>query len=193
METSQFLDHLKKGLMVKGGSELHECMHQLSQEALRLTAIINSAYHPPQELRTLFSELIGQPVDENFGLFPPFYCDCGKNITLGKGVFINSGCCFQDQGGISIGAYSLIGHQVVLATLNHDFAPARRSNLYPAPIVIGSRVWIGSDSTVLPGVTIGDGAIVAAGAVVTKDVPPNTIVAGVPARIIRNLTEEESR
>ncbi len=71
METSQFLDHLNKGLMVEGGSELHECMHQLSQEALRLTAIINSAYHPPQELRTLFAELIGQPVDENFGLFPP--------------------------------------------------------------------------------------------------------------------------
>lgn len=191
MEISQFLDYLNSGQVVEGESAVHQCMHQLSQEALRLTAAINSAYHPPQELRALFAQLIGQPVDESFGLFPPFYCDCGKNIKLGKRVFINSGCCFQDQGGISIGDDCLIGHQVVLATLNHDFSPARRSSLHPAPITIGSKVWIGSHATVLPGVTIGEGAIVAAGAVVTKNVPAHTIVAGVPARIIRHLTAEE--
>ena len=133
------------------------------------------------------SRLTGKPVDQAFGLFPPFYTDCGQNITLGKGVFINSGCRFQDQGGIEIGDGALIGHNVVLATLNHDFAPDRRGTLHPAPIRIGRGVWIGASATVLPGVTIGDGAIVAAGAVVTRDVPARSVAAGVPARVVRTL------
>ena len=131
------------------------------------------------------AQLIGRPVDEIVAMFPPIYSDFGKNITIGKGVFINSGCCFQDQGGITIGDGALIGHRVVLATINHDFAPERRATNHPAPIVIGENVWIGANVTVTPGVTIGDGAIIAAGAVVTKDVPPNVIAGGVPAKIIR--------
>ncbi len=166
-------------------------MHGVSQEALRLTAEINGSYHTPEELRTLFSQLIGRPVDETFGLFPPFYTDCGKNIHIGRHVFINMGCKFQDQGGIFIGDGALIGHNVVLATLNHADSPRDRATMLPAPIRIGRNVWIGASATVLPGVTIGDGAIVAAGAVVTKDVPENTIVGGVPARIIRTINEEE--
>ena len=111
----------------------------------------------------------------------------GKNIKLGEDVFINSGCHFQDQGGITIGDHSLIGHNCVLATLNHDQDPMKRADLHPAPIVIGNRVWLGANVTVLPGVTIGDGAIVAAGAVVSKDVPPNTVVGGTPARVLKTL------
>lgn len=110
-----------------------------------------------------------------------------KNITVGKNVFINSGCRFQDQGGITIGDGVLIGHNVVLATLNHDVDPSKRSNMYPAPITIGCNVWIGANATVVPGVTIGDGAIIAAGAVVTKDVPANVIVGGVPAKTIKKI------
>lgn len=191
MELNAFLDHLNSGKPVKGGSEAHLCMHRVSQEAMRITAEINSGYHTPEELRALFSQLIGRPVDEGFGLFPPFYTDCGKNITLGKNVFINMGCKFQDQGGISIGDEALIGHNVVLATLNHAMAPEDRATMLPAPIHIGRRVWIGAGAVVLPGVTIGDGAIVAAGAVVTRDVPENTVVAGVPAKILRHINEEE--
>ena len=191
MDLPAFLDHLNRGLPVEGGSPVHQFMHQLSQEALAITGMLNTGYHPPEEIRALFSQLIGKPVDERFTLFPPFTTDCGKNISLGKEVFLNAGCRFQDQGGITIGNGVLIGHNVVLATLNHDPAPARRDWLHPAPIVIGDRVWIGSNATVLPGITIGDGAIVAAGAVVTKDVAPNTVVAGVPARLLRPLTEEE--
>lgn len=172
---------------VQGGSEAHLFMHGVSQEALRLTAEINGSYHEPEELRSLFSQLIGRPVDETFGLFPPFYTDCGKNIHIGKNVFINMGCKFQDQGGIYIGDGALIGHNVVLATLNHAMSPEDRASMIPAPIRIGKRVWIGANATVLPGVTIGDGSIVAAGAVVTKDVPENTVVAGVPAVPIRHL------
>lgn len=191
MDLDEFLAHLNSGKTVQGGSEAHQFMHGVSQQALKITAEINGSYHEPAELRALFSELIGKPVDETFGLFPPFYTDCGKNITIGKNVFINMGCKFQDQGGICIGDEVLIGHNAVLATLNHVKSPAHRSSMIPAPIHIGNRVWIGSNATILPGVTIGDGAIVAAGAVVSRDVPENTIVAGVPAKVVRKLSEEE--
>ena len=184
MELREFLDHLNSGKPVEGGSEAHLFMHGVSQEALRITAEINGSYHEPAQLRALFSQLIGKPVDETFGLFPPFHTDCGKNITVGKHVF-------QDQGGIFIDDGTLIGHNVVLATLNHAMSPQRRSTMIPAPIHIGKNVWIGSNATILPGVTIGDGAIVAAGAVVTKDVAENTIVAGVPAKLLRKISEEE--
>ena len=191
MTLDEFLEHLDSGAPVQGGGQVHQFMHTVSQQALRLTAEINSGYHEPEQLRALFSQLTGRPVDESFGLFPPFYTDCGKNIHVGKNVFINMGCKFQDQGGITIGDGTLIGHNVVLATLNHARSPLDRGSMIPAPIRIGKNVWIGSNATVLPGVTIGDGAIVAAGAVVTRDVPENTVVGGVPAQIIRHLREEE--
>lgn len=191
MDLEGFLKHLDSGRPVGGGSETHLFMHGVSQEALKITAQINGSYHEPQELRALFFRLTGRPVDESFGLFPPFYTDCGKNIHVGKNVFINMGCKFQDQGGIFIGDGVLIGHNVVLATLNHAKSPCDRSTMLPAPIHIGKNVWIGANATVLPGVTIGDGAIVAAGAVVNRDVPENTVVGGVPAKVIKHLSEED--
>ena len=118
MDLESYLAFLNSGQMVVGGSEVHQFMHGVSQEAIRITAEINGRYHEPAELRKLFSELIGKPVDESFGLFPPFYTDCGKNITVGKNVFINSCCQFQDQGGITIGDGSLIGHSAIITTLN---------------------------------------------------------------------------
>lgn len=191
MDLAEFLEHLNSGKPVKGGSEAHQFMHGVSQEALRITAEINGSYHEPAQLRALFSELTGRPVDESFGLFPPFYTDCGKNIHIGKNVFINMGCKFQDQGGIFIGDGALIGHNVVLATLNHAASPKDRGSMIPAPIRIGKNVWVGANAVILPGVTIGDGAIVAAGAVVNRDVPENTVVGGVPAKVIRTIHEEE--
>lgn len=171
------------------GMPVYQYQRLAAQRALRLTMELNSAYHEPEEVLQLFSQIIGKPVDKGFRMFPPFYTDYGLNITIGKNVFLNTSCHFQDQGGITIGDGTLIGHNVVLATLNHNEDPALRDELRPAPIVIGKRVWIGANATVTPGVTIGDGAIVAAGAVVTKDVPPNTIVGGVPARILRTVKE----
>ena len=135
------------------------------------------------------SKLIGQKVDKSFRLFPPFHTDCGKNIKVGKNVFINACCKFQDQGGIEIGNGVLIGHNVTLATLNHDERPEFRQNIYPKPIKIGDNVWIGSNATILQGVIIGDGAIIGANAVVTKDVPENMVVAGIPAKIIKKIKE----
>lgn len=192
MEQREVLEQMRQGTPVPGGSPAHQVMHDLAQEALRLTMELNGCYHTPEEVRELFSRIIGKPVDESFSMFPPFYTDCGKNITVGRHVFINAGCCFQDQGGITLGDGCLIGHRVVLATINHGFPPGERGDNYPAPITIGDNVWIGSGAVVLPGVSIGDGAVIAAGAVVAKDVPPNVVVGGVPARMIKHIETEEA-
>ena len=187
MNTNDLLECANKREVIVGNSKLHEVMHEAAQEALKLTFELNGKYHTPEEIREIFSRIIGKGVDKTFNIFPPFYTDCGKNIFIGKNVFINSGCRFQDQGGIKIGDGVLIGHNVVLATINHDIDPSKRSDMHLAPIVIGNNVWIGANATVLPGVTIGDGAIIAAGAVVTKDVPANVIVGGIPAKIIKTI------
>ena len=187
MELSELLEHFNSGDPVGTNPEYVQLMRYYSREAQKITMEINTRYHEPEEMAELFSRLIGKPVGEGFSLFPPFYTDFGKNITIGKNVFINAGCKFQDQGGIFIDDGALIGHAVVLATLNHDLDPAKRQQLYPAPIRIGKNAWIGVNATILQGVTIGDGAVVAAGAVVNKDVPPNTIVGGVPAKVIRTI------
>ena len=142
MNTSEFLDYLNAGLVVKGGSEVHQHMCELSQEAIKITTELNSSYHTPEEICEIFSRLIGKPVDDTFRMFPPFYTDCGKNINIGKNVFINSCCCFQDQGGITINDGVLIGHKAVFATLNHDFDPQKRQSMIPKPIIIGKNVKI---------------------------------------------------
>ena len=172
---------------IPAGSELHLAFHAFSQEALKITAEMNGQYHEPDEVRQMMAELTASEVDESFGMFPPFYTDCGKNIKIGKRVFINAGCQFQDQGGIEIGDDVLIGPQTIIATLNHDPNPEKRGSMIPKPVKIGNKAWLGARVTICPGVTIGEGAIVGAGAVVTKDVPPRTVVAGVPARVIKRV------
>ncbi len=193
MELAQLLERFNSGEPVKGESDIHRLMLRYSNEAMRITAELNNAYHEPDEVRALMSELIGKDVDETFTIFPPFHTDFGKNISIGKNVFINSCCNFQDHGGITIGDGALIGHKVTLATINHGFAPEKRHWNYMAPITIGKNVWIGSNAMVLPGVAIGDNAIVAAGAVVTKDVAPDVIVAGTPAKRIKTIAEAEKK
>jgi acetyltransferase-like isoleucine patch superfamily enzyme len=185
MELADFLDHVKRGALIEGGSKQHAFMHRAAQEALRVIAELNAEYREPEEVRALLSRLTGREVAESVTVFPPFYSEFGKNLTLGEEVFINQGCRFQDTGGITIGDGTLIGHGSTLTTLNHAVDPRRRADMTPAPVVIGRRVWLGASVTVVPGVTIGDGAIVGAGAVVTKDVPADAIVGGVPARLIR--------
>ena len=185
MDLQDFLDHVNRGALIEGGSEHHRFMHQAAREALRIVAELNTEYRTPEEVRGLLSQLTGTTVDDSVTVFPPFYCEFGKNLTLGKGVFINIGCRFQDAGGTTIGDGTLVGHGSTLTTLNHAVDPNRRADMIPAPIAIGRKVWLGAAVTVVPGVTIGDGAIVGAGAVVTKDVPANAIVAGVPAKVIR--------
>lgn len=185
MDLKELLSHFNNGDTIGEDFEVIEQMRFYSREAQRITMEINTKVHEPEEMAELFSRLIGKPVGTGFGLFPPFYTDFGKNITIGNRVFINSDCKFQDQGGILIEDGALIGHGVVLATLNHDFDPAKRQQLHPAPIRIGKGVWIGANATVTAGVTIGDNAIIAAGAVVNRDVPANAVFGGVPAKFIK--------
>ncbi|MFR5635666.1 MAG: sugar O-acetyltransferase [Mediterraneibacter faecis] len=191
MTIEEYFDKMEPGFQVVGGSEAHQVMHELSQKALKITMELNNQYHSHEEIIQLMSELTGETIDDSFGMFPPFFTDCGRNIHIGKNVFINSGCKFQDQGGIYIGDGVLIGHNAVLATINHMEDPEKRGGMIFHPIHIGKNVWLGANVTVLPGVTIGDGAIIAAGAVVTKNVPANMVAAGVPAKVIRKVKMHE--
>ena len=188
--TQEFRELMAKGTYVEAESEIFNAFHKYSQEALKITSEINNKYNSPEKIRKLFSKLTENKIDETFGLFPPFYTDCGKNIKIGKNVFINSCCRFQDQGGIEIGDGSLIGHNTTIATLNHDFNPQKRQNLTPSSVKIGKNVWVGSDCTILPGVEIGDGSIVGAGSVVTKSIPANVIAVGNPARVVKEIEVE---
>lgn len=190
MEEKEFIKQMNDGTLVVGDSDLHKCMRELSQQALKITAEINCCYHTPEELSELMAKLTGNECDYTLRVFPPFNTDCGRNIHFGKNVFVNSNCCFQDQGGIFIGDNTLIGHNVVLATLNHGLLPTERKNLIPKKIVIGKNVWIGSSSVILGGVTIGDNAVIGAGSVVTKDVPENMIAVGNPARVIKSIFDK---
>lgn len=189
MNNKDFLKYMKTQCRVEQGTEVFEKFHTQSQQALKITMELNNKYHSPKEIVEIFSKLTDKKVDKSFRMFPPFYTDCGINITVGKNVFINACCKFQDQGGIEIGNGVLIGHNVTLATLNHDERPQFRQYIYPKPIKIGDNVWIGSNVTILQGITIGNGAIIGANAVVTHDVPENTVVAGVPAKIMRKIKE----
>ena len=186
MKLEEFLAYVKTGKALSS-DEIHQFMDEMSNEARRVTFRLNTAYYTPEEVRVLLSELFGKPVDPTLRVFPPFYTDFGKNITIGKNVFINACCHFQDHGGVTLGDGCQIGHNVVFATLNHGISAEDRVHTYPAPIMLGKNVWVGSNSTILQGVTVGDNAIIAAGAVVTKDVPANTIVGGVPAKTIRSI------
>ncbi len=185
MTIQDVIDGFKEGM--EEDIERNAYADTLYQEAVRIGMELNSQYHTPEEIREIMGRLTGKRIDDTFRLFPPFYTDFGKNITIGKDVFINSGCHFQDQGGIVIGDGSLIGHNVVLATINHDLSPANDRKNHYAPIIIGSHVWIGSNATILPGVKIGDWSVVAAGAVVTQDIPALTVAGGVPAEVLKKV------
>ena len=187
MNNKEFRETMKKTDTIKNDSPLHEYFFQASEEAMKITSELNSKYHTREEIIELFSKLTDSQIPDSFRMFPPFYTDCGKNIQIGENVFINSNCNFQDQGGITIGNNVLIGHRVVIATLNHAQKPSQRQDMHPLPVKIEDNVWVGSGSIILPGVTIGEGAIIAAGAVVTKDVEKNTTVGGVPAKKIKDI------
>ena len=186
MNISDFLSYVKTRQALNT-PDIFKFMNEMSDEARRITFQLNTAYHTPEEVRWLLSELFGYTVPASLRVFPPFYTDFGKNITVGENVFINACCHFQDHGGVTLGDGCQIGHNVVFATLNHGLSPEERPITYPAPIVLEQNVWVGSNATILQGVTIGENAVVAAGAVVTRDVPANTIVGGVPAKFIRKI------
>ncbi len=162
------------------------------KRAVAITAKLNRlTLDDVDEVRTLFSELIGKKVDDGFLLIPPFFTVGGDEIRVGRNVFINQNCTFYDLGGLDIGDDVLIGPNVSIITAGHPLEPSqRRAVTVGNPIVIERGVWIAAGATIIGGVTVGENAVVAAGSVVTRDVPPNTLVGGNPARVIRSIREE---
>ena len=178
---------MKEGTPILFGSDLLLSFGEYSQEALKITMEMNTKYNPPEKVRELFSKLTASEIDESCFIIPPFHTEFGKNTKIGKNVFINSCCRFQDNGGIEIGEKTMIGPNVTIVTLNHDINPETRVNATPKPVKIGKNVWVGADCTILPGVTIGDNSVIGAGSVVTKNIPENAIAVGNPARVIKEI------
>lgn len=161
-------------------------VQEVVTRTLKLSAGLN-AFTNVDQTRERLSEIIGSPIDGSTTLFAPFYTNFGRFIQIGKNVFINHACSFLDMGGITIEDGVLTGPKVALVTENHPLDPVNRRALICKPIVIKRNAWIGAAATVLPGVTVGENAVVAAGAVVSKDVPANTVAGGVPAKVIKTL------
>lgn len=161
------------------------------RRAATITASLNRlTFNDADEVRALFSDLIGKKVDDGFLLIPPFYTTGGTEISVGRNVFINQNCTFYDLGGLDIADDVMIGPSVSLITSGHPLEPSqRRAFVIARPISIGRNVWIGAGATIIGGVTVGENSVVAAGSVVTKDVPPNTLVGGNPARVIRAIAD----
>ncbi|MDN7534730.1 DapH/DapD/GlmU-related protein [Burkholderia orbicola] len=161
------------------------------KRAMAITARLNRlTFDDAADVRALFGELIGTQVDNGFVLIPPFHATGGAGMKLGRNVFVNQNCTFYDLGGLEIGDDVMIGPNVSLITSGHPVEPSRRRDgVIAKPIVIERNVWIGAGATIIGGVTIGENAVVAAAAVVTRDVPPNTLVGGNPAKIIRSIAE----
>jgi acetyltransferase-like isoleucine patch superfamily enzyme len=181
--------------MLKGGVidnddpqmiKVWECV----SETIRLSCALNTSTSI-EETRRRLSEIIGKQIDNSTTIFIPFYTNFGRHILIGKNVFINHACSFLDLGGITIEDDVLIGPKVNLITENHPVSPSQRKSLILSPILIKRNAWIGAGATILPGVTVGENSIIAAGAVVTKNVADNTIVGGIPARVIKSINETE--
>lgn len=162
------------------------------ERAMAITPRINAlAYADREAVTALFTELTGEAPGDGFRLIPPFAADCGRNIRIGTHVFINQNCTIYSLAPVVIGDEVLIGPNVSLITSGHPVSPARRlAALTGKPITIERNVWIGAGATVIGGVTVGENSVVAAGSVVTKDVPPNTLVGGNPATVIRSIEGE---
>jgi acetyltransferase-like isoleucine patch superfamily enzyme len=179
-------DRMKAGEILRSNDPQFLKVMEVVTRTQELSVQLNASTHIDQ-VRERLSEIIGSPLDKSTRVFPPFYTNFGRFITLGKNVFINHACSFLDMGGITIEDDVLIGPKVNLITENHPLDPGDRQALLLKSIVIKRNAWIGAAATILPGVTIGENSVVAAGAVVSKDVPANTIVGGVPAKVLKQI------
>ncbi len=181
------LERDRSGQPVSSLETEYSVISEIVKETGRVIFEINSAYHDDEEMRRLFAKLTGVEVDGSLIVRPPFYADFGRNIRMGRNVFINHGCTFMDRGGITLEDDVLIAPKVNLVTLNHLLDPAERRTTVCSPITIKRNAWIGLGATIMPGVTVGENAVVAASALVTRDVPANTVVVGIPAKTVRHI------
>jgi acetyltransferase-like isoleucine patch superfamily enzyme len=184
--SKDIFERLRDGEIIASNNPEAYKLREASSATRKLLVQMNNS-SDPAEIRDLLSQITGSEIDESVAVFTPLYINYGKNTKIGKNVFINFDCVFLDLGGITIEDNVLIAPKVSLLSEGHPISPNERQSLVPAHIHIKKNAWIGAGATVLPGVTVGENAIVAAGAVVSKDVPANTIVGGVPAKIIKTI------
>lgn len=181
------LERLKSGELVQLNDREFSKIDEIVSRTLSLVPALNAATNI-NDIRNRLSEIIGAEVDDSTTLFAPFYTNFGQFISIGKNVFINHACSFLDLGGITLEDHVLIGPKVNLITENHPLDASNRRGMLCQPILIKRNAWIGAGATILPGVTIGENAVVAAGAVVSKNIPDNTVVAGIPAKVIKQIS-----
>ncbi|AHF14312.1 DapH/DapD/GlmU-related protein [Niabella soli] len=188
METNAtaIFERLRNGEILSSHDPQAYKLREASYATKELLVQMNNSTDPA-EIRSLLSKITDSEIDESVAVFTPFYINYGKHTQIGKNVFINFDCTFLDLGGITIEDNVLIAPKVSLLSEGHPIAPENRQSLVPGRIHIKKNAWIGANATILPGVTIGENAVVAAGAVVSKDVPDNTIVGGVPAKFIKSI------
>lgn len=183
----KLLEELGKQNEILAGDPLFDAIHEIKAQNEALIQELNNGPKAKEEIRSLMTQMTGQVLDQSVSLSLPFQSDFGRHIRLGKDIFINKEAFFVDLGGIKIEDKVLIGPRVTLITVNHILDPVKRRGLEVKPILIKENAWLGAGVTVLPGVTIGENAVVAANSTLTKDVPANTIVAGTPPRVIREI------
>lgn len=187
----EIFDRDVRGEMVSPNDPGYDLLITAIFDTMKTTTEMNTGYRTPEEVHEFMGRILDKPLDESTTVLPPLYIDYGKPVTIGKRCFIQQCCTFFGRGGIEIGDDVFIGPKCNLITINHDVNPDNRSATYGKPIKIEDKVWLGINATILPGVTLGYGCIVGANSVVTKDVPPMTIVAGNPARIIKKIEPQE--
>lgn len=186
MQNKNILERLKNGEAIHLNDPEYHIINTIVNRTIKLSQKLNNSTDI-QQARDCIGEITEVAIDESTTIFPPFYTNFGKFITLGKNVFINHACSFLDMGGITIEDEVLIGPKVNLITENHPLDTKDRRALITKPILVKKGAWIGAGATILPGITIGKNAVVAAGAVVSEDVPDDTVVGGVPAKIIKSI------
>lgn len=186
MQSTDIFERLRKGETILPNDPEAYKMREASYQTKELLVQMNNTINP-KEIRELLSQITATEIDESVAVFTPLYINYGKHTKIGKNVFINFDCTFLDLGGITIEDNVLIAPKVSLLSEGHPIEPENRHALIPKPIHIKKNAWIGAGATILQGVTIGENAVVAAGAVVSKDVPDNTIAGGIPAKIIKTV------
>lgn len=182
----EIFQRLLKGESIPMDDPDYSEIRKVVKRTRKINQKLNQA-EDPEAIRMILEELIAGEVDESTTLFTPFHTNIGINILLGKRVFINHACSFLDLGGITIEDDVMIGPRVNISSENHPVDIPTRKTMVPGQVIIKRNAWIGAGATILPGVTVGENSVVAAGAVVNKDVPDNTVVGGVPARILKEL------
>lgn len=186
MDTVDIFKRLRSGEVILPDDPQGHKMREASYNTKTLLTQMNSS-SDPTEIRNLLSRITDSIIDESVAVFTPLYINYGKHTKIGKNVFINFNCTLLDLGGITIEDDVLIGPNVSILSEGHPIRPEERHSLVPKPVHIKKNAWIGAGATILQGVTIGENAIVAAGAVVSKDIPDNVIAGGIPAGIIKEI------